>query len=142
MTDRETSIEPMAQALKDAVAEIERLRAHGPQVQRGTSDDGTPWMGTMREAWEDAVQAARHESDCAEAYKAEADSLRAQLAERDLELAQLAERDRDAEQLHEALREAMYQATEYDGLDLATIGPQHWYTKAAAIDAAMATPKD
>lgn len=56
--------------------------------------------------------------------------------------AQLAERDRDAEQLHEALREAMYQATEYDGLDLATIGPQHWYTKAAAIDAAMATPKD
>ena len=52
--------------------------------------------------------------------------------------AQLAERDRDADRLLDALREAMHQATEYDGLDLATIGPQHWYTKAAAIAASMA----
>ena len=33
----------------------------------------------------------------------------------------------------EALREAMHQAVAYDGLDLSTIGPQHWYSIAKTV---------
>lgn len=39
--------------------------------------------------------------------------------------------------LREALQEAMRQAVEYDGLDVAKIGPQHWYSIARA---ALAEP--
>ena len=35
--------------------------------------------------------------------------------------------------LRDVLEEAMQQTTEYDGLDITKIGPQHWYTKAEEI---------
>lgn len=36
-----------------------------------------------------------------------------------------------ADALEAALKEAMHQATTYDGLDLTKIGPKHWYQIAA-----------
>lgn len=43
------------------------------------------------------------------------------------------------DKLREALQEAMRQAVEYDGLDVAKIGPQHWYSIARAALAAPVT---
>jgi len=89
----------------------------------------------IREA-ADEIERLQERADAgAESWNA----LQRTLAEIERLRVQIAERDRDAERLLEALRDAMYQATEYDGLELRTIGPQHWYTKAAAIDAAMST---
>lgn len=39
----------------------------------------------------------------------------------------------EIERLRAVLREAMQQATEYDGLDVSKIGPQHWYSQASAV---------
>lgn len=49
-----TSLAPK-DLLAQAANAIARLTADGPIVQRGTAGDGTPWMGTMREAWNDAL---------------------------------------------------------------------------------------
>ncbi len=43
-------------------ARIAELEADGPQVERGERGDGEPWLGTMRQAWEDAKQAAEVEA--------------------------------------------------------------------------------
>jgi uncharacterized protein YciI len=54
--------------------ERDALLVHGPQVQRGENDDGSPWISTMREAWEDAIQAAASEARSADALRAEHDA--------------------------------------------------------------------
>jgi hypothetical protein len=35
---------------------IEQYAKDGPQMRRGTNDDGTPWMGSMRECLQDEIE--------------------------------------------------------------------------------------
>ena len=62
-------------------AENEALRKHGPPMQRGTTIEGTPWMGTMREVLEDYKSAADTEARWGDEARAEVAGLRESIAE-------------------------------------------------------------
>ena len=62
-------------------AENEALRKHGPPMQRGTTIEGTPWMGTMREVLEDYKSAADTEAKWGDEARAEVAGLRSTLAD-------------------------------------------------------------
>lgn len=65
-----TSVAPK-DLLTRAADAIARLAADGPIVQRGTAGDGSPRMGTMREAWNDGLLAARVEAGLRDEARAE-----------------------------------------------------------------------
>lgn len=127
--------------LTEAADEIERLRSHGPQVQRGTNDDGTPWIGTMRDALEDAIQAAAVEARLA-------DGLRAQLAERDMDAERyrwlrLRIKVREERSLAGTYRDSIYTRVGQSFFDTPTRGakgytdPTKFEAECASLDAAI-----
>lgn len=69
----------LRQHLTESAATIERLREHGPEMQRGTCGDGTPWMGTMLDVLNDYKLAASVEADLRREFAAEAERLRGEV---------------------------------------------------------------
>ncbi len=59
-------------------AELADLQANGPIVQRGITGTKQPWMGTMREAWNDALDCARAEACLGDDARAELKQVRAE----------------------------------------------------------------
>ena len=66
----------IAALLCEAKLEIEALRKHGPEMQRGTHADGSPWIGTMRDVLEDCKTAASVEAGLRREAQAEIEALR------------------------------------------------------------------
>ena len=62
-------------------AEVAALTENGPPMQRGTTIEGTPWMGTMREVLEDYKSAADTEARWGDEARAEVAGLRSTLAD-------------------------------------------------------------
>lgn len=60
-------------------AEVAALTENGPPMQRGTTIEGTPWMGTMREVLEDYKSAADTEARWGDEARAEVAGLRDEL---------------------------------------------------------------
>ena len=86
LTDRE--LQTMREYLDAAQRRGEELRAqvaalteNGPPMQRGTTIEGTPWMGTMREVLEDYKSAADTEARWGDEARAEVAGLRSTLAD-------------------------------------------------------------
>lgn len=66
---------------RDALrAQVAALTENGPPMQRGTTIEGTPWMGTMREVLEDYKSAADTEARWGDEARAEVAGLRKALA--------------------------------------------------------------
>ena len=61
-------------------AQVAALTENGPPMQRGTTIEGTPWMGTMREVLEDYKSAADTEARWGDEARAEVAGLRKALA--------------------------------------------------------------
>ena len=61
-------------------AQVAALTENGPPMQRGTTIEGTPWMGTMREVLEDYKSAADTEARWGDEARAEVAGLREALA--------------------------------------------------------------
>ena len=88
LTDRELqTMRNLGGFSEDAADEIAALRAqvaalteNGPPMQRGTTIEGTPWMGTMREVLEDYKSAADTEARWGDEARAEVAGLRKALA--------------------------------------------------------------
>ena len=88
LTDRELqTMRNLGGFSEDAADEIAALRAevaalteNGPPMQRGTTIEGTPWMGTMREVLEDYKSAADTEARWGDEARAEIAGLREALA--------------------------------------------------------------
>ena len=80
----EHPVEPLkdeaAAMIESLSAQVVQLQQHGPQVQRGVDGDGKPWMGTMREAWQDAQTAANAEAELADEARKQVVQLRAENA--------------------------------------------------------------
>ena len=89
LTDRELqTMRNLGGFSEDAADEIAALRAevaalteNGPPMQRGTTIEGTPWMGTMREVLEDYKSAADTEAKWGDEARAEVAGLRSTLAD-------------------------------------------------------------
>ena len=62
-------------------AQVAALTENGPPMQRGTTIEGTPWMGTMREVLEDYKSAADTEAKWGDEARAEVAGLRSTLAD-------------------------------------------------------------
>ena len=62
-------------------AQVAALTENGPPMQRGTTIEGTPWMGTMREVLEDYKSAADTEARWGDEARAEVAGLRSTLAD-------------------------------------------------------------
>ena len=62
-------------------AQVAALTENGPPMQRGTTIEGTPWMGTMREVLEDYKSAADTEARWGDEARAEVAGLRESIAE-------------------------------------------------------------
>ena len=61
-------------------AQVAALTENGPPMQRGTTIEGTPWMGTMREVLEDYKSAADTEARWGDEARAEVAGLREALS--------------------------------------------------------------
>ena len=61
---------------EDLRAQVAALTENGPPMQRGTTIEGTPWMGTMREVLEDYKSAADTEARWGDEARAEVAGLR------------------------------------------------------------------
>lgn len=57
-------------------AQVAALTENGPPMQRGTTIEGTPWMGTMRDVLEDYKSAADTEARWGDEARAEVAGLR------------------------------------------------------------------
>ena len=124
-------------------AENEALRKHGPPMQRGTTIEGTPWMGTMREVLEDYKSAADTEAKWGDEARAEVAGLRSTLADSRAYVERLKKRidemmtERDAR--IKVLEDAL---TKIDAIRNDIIGRQkigwssHVYPMVAALDEA------
>lgn len=109
-------------------AEVAALTENGPPMQRGTTIEGTPWMGTMREVLEDYKSAADTEARWGDEARAEVAGLRKD-AERYRWL-------RDGDEVSDYPYPVMRQGGKYD------FDRTIWFEELdAAIDAAMAARK-
>lgn len=118
---------------------VTRLRGYNPpdrtiDTQRQISVDIHEAADEI-ESSRELLRICRAERDELAAKHYEIERLRGFLAAERERIFVLADRN---ERLRLALREAMQQATEYDGLDVTTIGPQHWYS--LAVEAMKGQP--